>query len=115
MRVSSPCKGPRRSLHESTSPILIYTLLVGAYNEMELFGYILNFEELLPRIKAEHPGLKAIGLQFPDGLRDYATEIGKVVQRETGALPVISADPCYGACDLCDDEMAKLGVTVLIH
>ena len=82
---------------------------------MELFGYILNFEELLPRIKAEHPGLQAIGLQFPDGLRDYATEIGKVVQKETGALPVISADPCYGACDLCDDEMAKLGVQVLIH
>jgi 2-(3-amino-3-carboxypropyl)histidine synthase len=82
---------------------------------MDLFGYSLNFEELLPRIKAEHPGLAAIGLQFPDGLRDYATAIGEVVQRETGALPVLSADPCYGACDLCDDEMAKLGIKVMIH
>jgi 2-(3-amino-3-carboxypropyl)histidine synthase len=82
---------------------------------MELFGYILNFEELLPRIKQEHPGLDKIGLQFPDGLRDYGTEIAKIVQKETGALPVISADPCYGACDLCDDEMAKLGIQVLIH
>jgi 2-(3-amino-3-carboxypropyl)histidine synthase len=82
---------------------------------MELFGYILNFEELLPKIKEAHPGLTAIGLQFPDGLRDYATEIGKVVQEGTGALPVLSADPCYGACDLCDDEMAKLGIEVMIH
>ncbi|HEX2067031.1 MAG TPA: diphthamide biosynthesis enzyme Dph2 [Candidatus Thermoplasmatota archaeon] len=82
---------------------------------MELFGYHLGLEELLPRIKAEHPGLAAIGLQFPDGLRDHATAIGEVVQRGTGALPVLSADPCYGACDLCDDEMAKLGVKVLIH
>ena len=82
---------------------------------MELFGYILNFEELLPKIKENHPNLGAIGLQFPDGLRDYATEIGKVVQEQTGALPVISADPCYGACDLCDDEMAKLGIEVMIH
>ncbi len=82
---------------------------------MQLHGYDLEFEELLPRIKAEHPGLGSIGLQFPDGLRDHATEIGDIVRRETGALPVLSADPCYGACDLCDDEMAKLGVKVLIH
>ena len=82
---------------------------------MELFGYSLDFEELLPRIRREHPGLDAIGLQFPDGLRDYATQIATIVQRETGALPVVSADPCYGACDLCDDEMAKLGIKVLIH
>ncbi|HLF17159.1 MAG TPA: diphthamide biosynthesis enzyme Dph2 [Candidatus Thermoplasmatota archaeon] len=82
---------------------------------MELHGYLLEFEELLPRIKAEHPGLAAIGLQFPDGLRDHATEIGDVVRRGTGALPVLSADPCYGACDLCDDEMAKLGVKIMIH
>lgn len=82
---------------------------------MELFGYELNFEELLPRIKQEHPGLATIGLQFPDGLRDYSTQIGDIVRRETGALPILSADPCYGACDLCDDEMAKLGVTVMIH
>lgn len=82
---------------------------------MELFGYELHFEELLPRIKAEHPGLDKIGLQFPDGLRDYGTHIAAIVREETGALPIISADPCYGACDLCDDEMAKLGVTVLIH
>lgn len=82
---------------------------------MELHGYQLDLEELLPRIQREHPGLDAIGLQFPDGLRDHGTEIARIVQEATGALPVVSADPCYGACDLCDDEMAKLGVKVLIH
>ena len=82
---------------------------------MELFGYELNFEELLPQIKREHPGLQTIGLQFPDGLRDYSVAIGEKVQEGTGALPVISADPCYGACDLCDDEFAKLGIKVMIH
>jgi 2-(3-amino-3-carboxypropyl)histidine synthase len=82
---------------------------------MELHGYQLDLEELLPRIQREHPGLDAIGLQFPDGLRDHGTEVARIVQEATGALPVVSADPCYGACDLCDDEMAKLGVKVLIH
>jgi 2-(3-amino-3-carboxypropyl)histidine synthase len=82
---------------------------------VELYGYDLPFEELLPRIRAEHPGLEVIGLQFPDGLRDHATEIADIVAAELGALPVISADPSYGACDLCDDELAKLGITVMIH
>lgn len=82
---------------------------------MELHGYELNLEELLPKIKAEHPNLDAIALQFPDGLRDYGTQIAQIVEEATGALAVISADPCYGACDLCDDEVAKLGIKVLIH
>ncbi len=82
---------------------------------MELYGYDLPFEELLPRIKQEWPDLDAVGLQFPDGMRDHATEIADIVGDALGATPIISADPCYGACDLCDDEMAKLGVKVLIH
>ena len=82
---------------------------------MELQGYELELEELLPRIQREHPGLQSIALQFPDGLRDYGTQVADIVQQATGALPVISADPCYGACDLCDDEVAKLGIKVLIH
>jgi 2-(3-amino-3-carboxypropyl)histidine synthase len=82
---------------------------------VELYGYELEFEQLLPRIKADHPNLEAIGLQFPDGMRDHATEIGEVVERELGCIAVSSADPCYGACDLCDDEFAKLGLTVMIH
>lgn len=87
---------------------------------MELHGYDLPFEELLPHVQREHPGLDRVGLQFPDGLRDHATEIADIVADALGTperpvVPVISADPCYGACDLCDDEMAKLDVKVLIH
>ncbi len=82
---------------------------------MELYGYDLDFETLLPRIKEQHGDLDVVGLQFPDGMRDHATEIAAIIEAELGCLTVISADPCYGACDLCDDEMAKLGVKVLIH
>lgn len=82
---------------------------------MELYGYELPFEELLPRIRAAHPGLSAIGLQFPDGMRDHATEIADIVEEALGCTAVVSADPCYGACDLCDDEFLKLGIDVMIH
>lgn len=82
---------------------------------MELYGYEIPFEEVLPQVKADHPDLEAIGVQFPDGLRDHATAFADIVEAELGVPVVISADPCYGACDLSDDEMAKLGVKVLLH
>lgn len=82
---------------------------------MELYNYLIPFEEVLPQVREDHPDLEAIGVQFPDGLRDHGTEIADIVERELGVPVVISADPCYGACDLCDDEMAKLGVKVLLH
>ncbi len=82
---------------------------------MELYNYLIPFEEVLPQIKADHPDLDIIGVQFPDGLRDHGTEIADIVEAELGVPVVISADPCYGACDLADDEMAKLGIKVLIH
>ncbi len=104
---------PRRAQQRPRTPTTKYQALVEA--DVELHGYELDLEELLPRIQKEHPGLASIALQFPDGLRDHGTQIADIVQKATGALPVISADPCYGACDLCDDEVAKLGIPVLIH
>lgn len=82
---------------------------------MELYNYLIPFEEVLPQVKADHPDLSVIGVQFPDGLRDHGTEIADIVEAELGVPVVISADPCYGACDLADDEMSKLGVPVLLH
>lgn len=82
---------------------------------MELYGYDIPFEDILPQVKAEHPNLTSVGVQFPDGLRDHATEFADIVEDALGVPVVISADPCYGACDLCDDEMAKLNVPVLLH
>jgi 2-(3-amino-3-carboxypropyl)histidine synthase len=82
---------------------------------MELYNYLIPFEEVLPQIKADHPNLDVIGVQFPDGLRDHGTEIADIVEAELDVPVVISADPCYGACDLADDEMSKLGIKVLIH
>ncbi len=89
--------------------------MLGSDDPMELYNYLIPFEEVLPQVKADHPDLDVIGVQFPDGLRDHGTEIAEIVEKELGIPVVISADPCYGACDLADDEMSKLGVKVLIH
>jgi len=45
-------------------------------------------------------GTVVVGLQFPEGLKKYAAGIASEIEKKTGAIVYISADPCFGACDL---------------
>jgi len=73
-----------------------------------------DFEE--ERIKQEiaRVGAKRVLLQLPEGLKSEAPRIAKIIE-ETGALSVISADPCYGPCDLVTAEAEWLGADLIIH
>jgi 2-(3-amino-3-carboxypropyl)histidine synthase len=73
-----------------------------------------DFEE--ERIKREITklGSKTVLLQFPEGLKPEGPRIAKIVE-EAGALPIISADPCYGACDIAVNEAEGLGVDLIVH
>ena len=73
-----------------------------------------DFEE--ERIKQEINKLSAkrVLLQLPEGLKPDAPRLAKIVEK-AGALPIVSADPCYGACDLATSEAESLGVDLLIH
>lgn len=80
---------------------------------MQLLAYELDLDPVLADIKAK--GYRLVGLQFPDGLRDFYAEVVERVEAATGAQTVVSADPSYGACDLADDELQKIGAECLIH
>jgi 2-(3-amino-3-carboxypropyl)histidine synthase len=73
-----------------------------------------DFEE--ERIKQEITKLEAkrVLIQLPEGLKPEAPRLARVVEK-TGALPIVSADPCYGACDLATAEAESLGVDLIIH
>lgn len=73
-----------------------------------------DFEE--ERIKQEIAklGAKRVLLQLPEGLKSEGPRLAKIIEG-TGALPIISADPCYGACDLATAEAEQLGVDLIIH
>jgi 2-(3-amino-3-carboxypropyl)histidine synthase len=73
-----------------------------------------DFEE--ERIKQEiaKVGAKRVLLQLPEGLKPEAPKIAKAVEK-TGALPIISVDPCYGACDLAVCEAEGLDVDLIVH
>lgn len=73
-----------------------------------------DFEE--ERIKQEVTkiGAKRVLLQFPEGLKPEAPRIADSIE-EAGAIPIISIDPCYGACDLAICEAESLDVDLIVH
>jgi 2-(3-amino-3-carboxypropyl)histidine synthase len=79
---------------------------------MNMKGF--DFEE--ERIKQEIAklGAKRVLLQMPEGLKPEGPRLVSFVEK-AGALPIISADPCYGACDLAIDEAEHLGVDLVLH
>jgi 2-(3-amino-3-carboxypropyl)histidine synthase len=56
---------------------------------------------------------RTVGLQFPEGLKRQGPALAKEIEEKTGALAIISGDPCYGACDV-DDGLLGM-VDVLFH
>ena len=73
-----------------------------------------DFEE--ERIKQEITRLNAkrVLLQMPEGLKPEAPRLAKIVEK-AGALPIISGNPCYGACDLATTEAESLDADLVIH
>jgi len=73
-----------------------------------------DFEE--ERIKQEiaRIGAKLVLLQMPEGLKPEGPRLAKIIER-CGAVPIISADPCYGACDIAVSEAQSLGADLIVH
>lgn len=73
-----------------------------------------DFEEERIKLEIARLGAKRVLLQLPEGLKPEAPKIAKVVEK-AGALPIISVDPCYGACDLAMCEAEGLDVDLIVH
>jgi 2-(3-amino-3-carboxypropyl)histidine synthase len=59
-------------------------------------------------------GAKRVLIQVPEGLKPEAPRIAKTIEK-LGVQPIISADPCYGACDLASADAETLGADMIIH
>jgi 2-(3-amino-3-carboxypropyl)histidine synthase len=58
---------------------------------------------------------KRVLLQFPEGLKTEAFTLARLIESKTGATAFVSADPCYGGCDLALDEASRLNVHLIVH
>jgi len=59
-------------------------------------------------------GAKRVLIQAPDGLKQYVKELHSKLRAE-GITAVVSANPCYGGCDLAEDEGAAVGADLVLH
>jgi 2-(3-amino-3-carboxypropyl)histidine synthase len=73
-----------------------------------------DFEEERIKQEIDKLGAKRVMLQLPEGLKPEGPRLAKIVER-AGALPIVSADPCYGACDIATGEAERLGVGLIVH
>ncbi len=59
-------------------------------------------------------GAKLVLIQFPDGLKQYATAVVDYLREKTGAEFIIYLGSCFGACDY-PVGMDKLGIDLTIQ
>jgi len=75
---------------------------------------IFDLEEERVKEEVEKRGAKRVLIQLPEGLKPEGPRLAAVVEK-AGALAIVSADPCYGACDLASEEVDLLGADLLVH
>ncbi len=73
----------------------------------------LDVEAIIEEVNGRDANL--VALQLPEGLKRRAHDLASRIEKATGAVVIVSADPCYGACDLLDDQLEPLGVDMVIH
>ena len=79
---------------------------------MRTMSFDLEEKRLKKEIKKRKP--KIVFLQLPEGLKQEAPRLAAIVE-DAGALPIVSSDPCYGACDIAVSEAKLLGADLLVH
>ncbi len=73
-----------------------------------------DFEPERVVMEARSRGAKTLLIQAPDGLKQHlATLIARL--ESDGFYPIISADPCYGGCDLAEGEARRVHADMIIH
>ena len=74
--------------------------------------YVLDLDSLVQAIVER--GFRKAVVQLPEGLRTLAPKVVETLN-EHGVEAVISAETCYGACDLAVWDAETVGADVIVH
>ena len=80
---------------------------------MKIPGYNIDLEKAVKIIKEKD--YKQVVLQVPEGLKSHFSKFVEFLENETNASIIISADPCFGACDVVNSEFKNLNVDFVIQ
>jgi 2-(3-amino-3-carboxypropyl)histidine synthase len=76
-------------------------------------GYAIDLERAVKVIRDKK--YKRVIMQIPEGLKIYAGKLVDFLENKSKASIIISADPCYGACDVLSENVIELGADLLIQ
>ena len=80
---------------------------------MKLSEFNIDLEELTKMINDKD--YKKILLQVPEGLKTNYYKLIDFIEERTKANFIISADPCFGACDIPNYNLKKLDIDLIVH
>jgi len=80
---------------------------------MEISGYRIDIERAADIIEKQK--YRIVALQVPEGLKSNIFPLVEFLENKTGATILVSADPCFGACDVVNYELRNMDVECVIH
>lgn len=54
-------------------------------------------------------------IQLPDGLKQEGFRLARFLENKAGVEVVVSADPCYGACDVAFSDAEQMRADLIVH
>ncbi|KAL7422699.1 Diphthamide biosynthesis protein 1 [Cryptotrichosporon argae] len=109
---SSSSAAPRRVANQIPDEILNDPELRDAIADLP-GNYNFEIHKTIHHIRRD--GIKTVALQMPEGLMIYGCAIADIVERFTGALPLLLADVTYGACCIDDFTAREMGAEMIVH
>ena len=80
---------------------------------MNIPGYTIDLEQEVQTIKQKK--YNQVLLQLPEGLKGQSTQFVRFLEQHTPARILLSADLCFGACDLNISTAKEVGVDYVIQ
>jgi len=80
---------------------------------LKIAGYNINLEKAVKTIKEND--YKRVVLQVPDGLISHLSEFVEFLENKTDSSVIVSADPCFGACDFINSEFKNIDIDFVIQ
>jgi len=79
---------------------------------LNISGYEIDLEEAIRAINKNK--YKRVLLQIPEGLKSHSLKIVDLIEENTNTRLIISADPCFGACDIPIINIEDFGIDFIV-
>jgi 2-(3-amino-3-carboxypropyl)histidine synthase len=89
------------------------TIKINEGKILKIPGYNIDLEKAVKIIK-ENKYTRVV-LQVPEGLKFHFSKFVEFLENKTNANIIISADPCFGACDSISSDFKDLGIDFVVQ